>query len=122
MQLLKKLKYRFSHERRLNQALKQVFCKAMLHRSDSAFLQDFARQQGICANVILEMGNSYSKKTTKRIHKLMAAWPLNETGGYYYPVGGIEQYRVEEKEGILWHNPRRVQLLQWMIEQTEYKP
>jgi len=121
MQLLKKLKYRFSHERRLNQALKQIFCKAMLWRS-GAFTPDFVTGHGICGNVIMQMGNAYSKKTTKHIQKLRAAWPLNETGGCYYPVGGYYEYMADQSNRTMWQNPRRIQLLQWMIEQTEYKP
>lgn len=63
---------------------------------------------GICRNV----------EADTDLLALMRKWPLAE-GETSFPVGGAVEYRNERIAGTLWDNPRRLQLLDWLIEQTD---
>lgn len=86
---------------------------------------------GICGNVRLWFNRefiqgqitdrcyiSYSGELKNNISK----W-LEETGSRLsttvYPVGGAAQFRDELEAGTIWNNPKRWELLNWMINRLE---
>ena len=75
---------------------------------------------GICVNV----AKTVSWCAADQLKPLLAKWPhvYTDEGGYAwgeYPVGGYTEYTIGKIDGTLWDNPRRWQLLDWLIEQLE---
>lgn len=54
----------------------------------------------------------------RELEQLMALWP-KYSGSWCYPVGGLEEFDIEEHKGTLWNNPKRIELLDWCIERLE---
>ena len=99
------------------------------------------KKYGICGEVIRRLkkwymvGHGFSDKSPNYserceavtrvqtvLYKLMVQWP----GGWYseddrYPVEG-DMHRFDEalRAGLLWENPRRHELLNWLIKELEH--
>lgn len=79
------------------------------------------RADGICPHI-----DSYMRHDAKPLqlavrrlqHHLMETWP-DSSGDSHFPVDGYEEYFSHADK---WSNPRRLQLLNWMIAQLEVKP
>ena len=75
---------------------------------------------GICGNV-----EELTKETMPYALKvLMVEWPANAAKLYSlrqnYPVEGTEdEYELSAEAGTLWDNPRRHELLDWLIKELE---
>jgi hypothetical protein len=71
---------------------------------------------GICCNLKI-----FSDYGTKRLHKAIMSWPLRKGTGHLWPVEGT-RYKYCKSSGnySLWSNPRRIKLLDYLIEY--YKP
>ena len=77
---------------------------------------------GICPHI-----DSYTQHEDKHIrdavrrlqHHLMETWP-DSSGDSHFPVDGYEEYFSIHADK--WQNPRRLQLLNWMIAQLEVQP
>lgn len=50
---------------------------------------------------------------------LMHDWPEHHRGASCYPVGDKNEYLRESELGTIWDNPRRIELLHWLIEETK---
>ena len=86
---------------------------------------------GICKNVadfVRESGMNYELKAAtmqeivKELDALLIKWPdkaLDKSQRYaVYPVeGDFRIYDRDQAQGILWQNPRRIALLDWLMEQ-----
>ena len=75
---------------------------------------------GICGNVekLTEESMPYELK------ELMVEWPGNAAKLYSlrqnYPVEGTgDGYEADSEAGTLWDNPRRHELLDWLIKELE---
>lgn len=53
------------------------------------------------------------------LDNLIHNWPERNTVFSCYPVGGLNEYEIESGRGTIWDNPRRIELLQWLIEETK---
>lgn len=75
---------------------------------------------GICPHI-----DSYARHYAKPLrydirrlrHHLMETWP-DSSGDSHFPVDGYEEYFAIAHTDK-WSNPRRLQLLNWMIAQLE---
>lgn len=80
---------------------------------------------GICPNTRSYIHRNYheNKPLHEAVrllqHHLMETWP-DSSGDSCFPVDGYEEYFVSCADK--WQNPRRLQLLTWMIAQLEAKP
>ena len=81
------------------------------------------RANGICPHI-----DSYMRHDAKPLqhavrllrHHLMETWP-DSSGDSYFPVDSYKEY-FSFSTTDKWQNPRRLQLLNWMIAQLEAKP
>ena len=72
---------------------------------------------GICNNLD-PIRSSYAQR--KFINAILS-WPQRKGKGHSYPVeGSMSKYSQSSKEYTLWSNPRRIKLLDYLIEY--YKP
>lgn len=75
---------------------------------------------GICGNI-----EELTKETMPyALKELMVEWPANAAKLYSlrqnYPVEGTEdEYELSAEAGTLWENPRRHELLDWLIKELE---
>ena len=82
------------------------------------------RADGICQHIDSYMQQHHADKQLRDAvrymrHHLMETWP-DSSGDSYFPVNGYEEYFHCNADK--WQNPRRLQLLNWMIAQLEAKP
>lgn len=96
------------------------------------------QEAGICYNVDMHdrvHGTRGHHAVTRLLRVLVATWPERCRGtlfdvsgfdgpramhdGRFYPVGGLDEYDREQEDGTLWHNPRRIALLEYLIKRTE---
>lgn len=77
---------------------------------------------GICNNVrsLLSKVSEYSEDVdvygaSRLLDELVERWPRS-CGSPHFPVGGEREYLKKDQ---LWRNPRRVELLHWMIMETK---
>jgi len=71
---------------------------------------------GICNNLCI-----FSDYGTKRLHKAILSWPQRKGEGHSYPVeGSMRKYCEAAISFTMWKNPRRLALLNYLIEY--YKP
>lgn len=75
---------------------------------------------GICGNVlsIFETCDLKYDQADELLDELILRWPERDES-FIYPIGGQRQYHEERDAGTLWQNPRRLALLNWMIEELE---
>ena len=79
---------------------------------------------GICPHTDSYMHHNYAddkqlRDAVRRLrHHLMETWP-DSSGDSSFPVDGYEEYFSHADK---WSNPRRTQLLNWMIAQLEVQP
>lgn len=58
--------------------------------------------------------------TYEELEHMIRQWPaLNESFDVSYPVGGEDEYEAEVEAETLWQNPRRLELLNWLIAHAE---
>ncbi len=75
-----------------------------------------APEIGICNNLYI-----FSDYGTRRLHKAIMSWPLRKGNSHHWPVEGTDnKYCKSGNAGTLWQNPRRLALLDYLIEY--YKP
>lgn len=80
---------------------------------------------GICGNVDAQIrkrsaglrpfvGGVLALGVQEALTDCIYEWPLR-CSSVHHPVGGPAEYMTELDAGTLWNNPRRHQLLHWMI-------
>lgn len=88
---------------------------------------------GICCAVYDELqarcGAWTAKLAEEMLDALFKKWPAVYKGNgarsrkkpdrIEFPVGGLAEYQHNSAEKTLWENPRRIELLDWLIEQTK---
>lgn len=77
---------------------------------------------GLCFNISLvthRSGIKFSLFTT--FNSICAQWSL-KSGDPGFPVGGSREFTNAHIAGTLWNNPRRHELLHWMIMYLENYP
>ena len=75
---------------------------------------------GICGNVRLLVPRKQRAEIQDKIYSLTQRWPEYKGTCLVYPVEGSGWlYRESVKLGILWKNPRRIYLLNYMIKELE---
>ena len=80
---------------------------------------------GLCTNINSYIRCNYPddkqlREAIRQLHRhLMTTWP-DSSGDNSFPVDGYEEYFIICADK--WSNPRRLQLLNWMIAQLEVKP
>lgn len=77
---------------------------------------------GICRSVRAALGEAFTyendiESAMTHLTEAMEAWP-ESIGDKYCPVGGEAEYIKESICGTIWQNPRRLALLDYLIEQT----
>lgn len=79
------------------------------------------RGAGICANVLVHTAcveTPYSIHAVDyRLQAMFAEWPSFVTE--LHPVDGGREYTWGRYNGTLWNNPRRHELLHWLISYME---
>lgn len=83
----------------------------------------FSALAGICPNVAGYVTFTYDSdaladRVRSRLAELTDSWPERNENPIY-PVGGWDEYYGPTPK---WKNPRRLALLDWLIEQTETNP
>lgn len=81
-----------------------------------------ANNAGLCFNVSLathRAGIKFSNFNT--FYSICAQWPL-KSGAVGFPVGGEKEFVQANIAKTLWDNPRRHELLHWMIMHLENLP
>jgi len=78
------------------------------------------RTDGICYNVsrLTRPLMKVNYQLLKALDCLMRKWP-NKHPSVYYPIGGVDEYNYELINDTIWRNPRRIELLNWLITQLE---
>lgn len=74
----------------------------------------FRPYAGICFHMSLLAGND----AREFIQNLMHQWPARDLDCEAYPVGGYSEYDAGKNSSRLWDNPRRWELLDWLILET----
>ena len=74
------------------------------------------------ANIDYELKAATMHEIVKELDALMGKWPdkvVDKSQPYAaYPVeGDFRIYDADQAQGILWQNPRRIALLDWLMEQ-----
>lgn len=77
----------------------------------------FSLKIGICANVHAYFGKHGDESIY--LKNIMRQWEGKATFTCMYPVGGPEEYDRESLSQTLWLNPRRLELLDWLIEELQ---
>ena len=78
------------------------------------------KDKGICGNVRLLVPRKQRAEIQEKIYRLTQRWPDHKGYSLVYPVedsGWL--YRESVRLGILWKNPRRIYLLNYMIKELE---
>lgn len=78
---------------------------------------------GICSNVDDYLFAVYDGEVCGiacvRLPDIIARWPDMGAFNCIYPVGGHAEFEEERWSGAVWKNPRRIELLEWLIEELE---
>lgn len=75
---------------------------------------------GICGNVRILVPRKQRAEIQEKIYCLSQRWPEYKGLSLLYPVEGSGRlYRESAQLGILWKNPRRIHLLNYMIKELE---
>lgn len=96
-------------------------------------MRDYPPRGGICCAVHDELlarcGAWTAKLADEMLEALFKKWPAVYKGDgahsrkkpdrMEFPVGGLVEYQHNSAEKTLWENPRRIELLNWLIEQTK---
>ena len=78
------------------------------------------KDKGICGNVRLLVPRKQRAEIQDKIYCLTQRWPEYKGTCLVYPVEGSGWlYRESVRLGILWKNPRRIYLLNYMIKELE---
>ena len=75
------------------------------------------KEKGICGNVRLLVPRKQRAEIQEKIYCLIQRWP--EYKGLSLVEGSGWLYRESVRLGILWKNPRRIYLLNYMIKELE---
>lgn len=94
--------------------LHAVLKKVKRHAEEGDDSGMFNKGTGICSNV-----HAYvlCHEARTLFVDIMRKWP-NRYEDEAYPVGGGAEFAVNNKHRKLWENPRRMELLNWLIEVT----
>jgi hypothetical protein len=76
------------------------------------------RDVGVCGNITRVDPNS--EELDYVLENLMLGWP-QAGSSRLFPVDGRDSYEYERGEDLLWVNPRRIELLNWLITSLEQK-
>lgn len=78
---------------------------------------------GICGNVReLSPDTEAWVVNGKLLRSLLGKWPDKAENHHHdhYPVeGSCVEYLIDSQQAILWRNPRRIALLDWLIKELE---
>lgn len=75
--------------------------------------------QGICGNLRTTVGDEKWKVMSLHLRAMMDKWPERLPNRFYPVEGTQERYMADAANRILWQNPRRIALLDWLIEELE---
>lgn len=101
--------------------------KWLLDNYGSAGVCEFpVRDHGICGNVDIYFynANEDDELALRELNNLLIEYMRESTGAtvtpgslcQLYPVGGKDEYVEESDDGTLWDNPKRLALLDWLLE------
>ena len=109
----------------MNKELLQTILKRLLEIKEGVNVN---KNEGICFNLYLYTDHNRNIKPTGIINnewlkEQFQSWPechVHEDGtkSLGFPVGGAVEYWEEKDKGTLWKNPRRLKLLDYLIEQA----
>lgn len=105
--------------RRLHWVLLDVYTAARKYRDGADDVPKwFEPILGICANVeyLCEAEGVELHADDPELHVLFRLWPELGYESLTYPVGGAHEFHGTQ---VLWNNPRRWELLRWLIEATK---
>ena len=78
------------------------------------------KSKGICGNVRLLVPRKQRAEIQEKIFCLTQRWPEYKERSLVYPIEGSGWlYRESVRLNILWKNPRRIYLLNYMIKELE---
>lgn len=86
--------------------------------TDPSKLNDF---NGLCRAV----KQIKQPKMYFNLESLFPKWPKchfyvsTNRHSYSFPVGGIHEFTDDVDNGTMWTNPKRLELLDWLIEETK---
>lgn len=100
--------------KQLHEALLQV--KAAAESSEPPAW--FDRNNGICYAVNHALESAGAPLVGPLFADIAGRWPGRASFSFAFPVGGYAEYKWEQLVGTPWQNPRRWELLNWLIEQT----
>lgn len=99
------------HKRILLEALRRI-------RDEGAPI----RSGGICRNAAILMKrhneDRYFDNEHRLLYELVSQCPAL-TNWWPFPVEGAADFYNDQEAGTLWQNPRRIELLNWLIVQLE---
>lgn len=75
------------------------------------------RRDGICVNVMHLTRANPVPYLGLGLDVLIEQWPKRV--GIIYPIGGYTEYNNDRYHNTVWTNPRRIELLNWLITQLE---
>lgn len=82
-------------------------------------LEPATMSQGICGNLRTIVGDIKWVILGKQLRALMDKWPEALPNRFYPVEGKQEAYMLAAAKRILWDNPRRIALLDWLIKELE---
>jgi len=83
--------------------------------AEKGYSSTLRTDSGICGNLRIMTGRWDEYNLCE---KLCDKWP-GRSSETCYPVGGYDEFCEEELNGTMWNNPRRLELLDWLIEETK---
>jgi len=99
-----------------NIAKRNLLTALMSIRDNGAVVRD----EGICHNIkllLLGANRKYLLHSMDYLHQLMMEWPKKFS--WLFPVGGIIEYDKDNFNNTMWTNPKRIELLNWLIMRLE---
>lgn len=99
----------------------------LLHLCLLDIKQTKPKHEGICVSAtriamyrmaLSGKGRGEAIAMTRELTDLIEEWPKSKSAAY--PVEGDSHcFDQDKSNGILWNNPRRIELLDWLIERTK---
>ena len=89
---------------------------ALIHLKEQG---PWAPRNGICTNIhmFLEQAEFLERRLpTIEFKASVKAWPKAVGDEEDYPVGGADEYIAEKRIATVWQNPRRLELLDFIID------
>lgn len=75
---------------------------------------------GICGNVRILVPRKMRDDIQEKVTQLIQRWPQAEKNSLMFPVEGYATpYHASRRAKTLWKNPRRIYLLNYLIQELE---